>query len=62
MEKAAVTVSAGEEVLYKKARDHMAPGEMERLILPATLFAKAKGPLRIDAVPCDESEKEGAGV
>ena len=40
----------------------MAPGEMERLILPATLFAKAKGPLRIDAVPCDESEKEGAGV
>ena len=62
MEKAAVTVSAGGEVLYKKVRDHMAPGEMERLILPATLFAKAKGPLRIDAVPCDESEKEGAGV
>lgn len=62
MEKATVTVSADGETLYKKAREHMAPGEMERLILPASLFAKAKGALRIDAIPSDENEKEAEGV
>lgn len=43
-ENAVLRVSAGNRVLLEKKREHMAPGEMERLPLPAKLMRDAAGP------------------
>lgn len=51
MDKAAVVVTSGDTVLFEKARTHMAPGEMERMILPASLLQKAKGEITVSVRP-----------
>lgn len=38
---AVLQVRAGDALLLEKKRDHMAPGEMERLVLPASLLRQA---------------------
>ena len=39
----AVTVAAGEKRIARFKREHMAPGEMERIFLPGKLLALAEG-------------------
>ena len=41
--KSAVTVKAGERQIARYKRDHMAPGEMEHILLPGKLLAQAEG-------------------
>ena len=49
-ENAVLRVSAGERVLLEKKREHMAPGEMERLPLPAKLMRDAAEPVTVQVV------------
>lgn len=42
-EKSAVTVTAGEKQIARFKREHLAPGEMERIFLPEKLLALAEG-------------------
>ena len=49
-ENAVLRVSAGERVLLEKTREHMAPGEMERLPLPAKLMRDAAEPVTVQVV------------
>lgn len=51
MEKATVVVQSGDTVLLERERTHMAPGEMEHLLLPVSLFQKAKGTITISVRP-----------
>ncbi len=44
---AAVIVTSGGEQLARYRRDHMAPGEMERISLPRALLDRAKGPITV---------------
>lgn len=55
LKQATITVSSGDTVLLEKERTHMAPGEMERLILPAVLLSKAKGDMTISVHPKEEA-------
>ncbi|WP_291245500.1 FAD-dependent oxidoreductase [Fournierella sp.] len=43
----AVVVESGGEPLARFKREHLAPGEMEHITLPAALLAKAKGALEV---------------
>ena len=43
----AVVVESGGEPLARFKREHLAPGEMEHITLPAALLAKAKGALQV---------------
>lgn len=54
MEKAKVVVTAGDEVMLERERTHMAPGEMEHLLLPVSLFQKANGTITVSARPEEE--------
>ena len=49
-ENAVLRVSAGDRVLLEKKREHMAPGEMERLPLPAKLMRDAAEPVTVQVV------------
>ena len=49
-ENAVLRVSAGNRVLLEKKREHMAPGEMERLPLPAKLMRDAAEPVTVQVV------------
>lgn len=49
-ENAVLRVIAGERVLLEKKREHMAPGEMERLPLPAKLMRDAAEPVTVQVV------------
>lgn len=49
-ENAVLRVSAGERVLLEKKREHMAPGEMERLPLPAKLMRDTAEPVTVQVV------------
>ena len=49
-ENAVLRVSAGDRVLLEKKREHMAPGEMERLPLPAKLMRDAADPVTVQVV------------
>ena len=42
-----LTVKCGEEVIAKFKREHLAPSEMEKLILPKVLLNKVKGDIKI---------------
>lgn len=44
-ENACIVVSAGGQEMLRRRRDHLAPGEMERLAVPAALLKAAAGPL-----------------
>lgn len=44
-ENAEIVVSDGERDLLRRKREHLAPGEMERLAIPAALLREAAGPL-----------------
>lgn len=46
-ENASMVVSAGGREILRKKRDHLAPGEMERLVVPAALLKEASGPLTV---------------
>lgn len=52
---ARVRVTSGDTLLLEKARTHMAPGEMERVILPAALLQKADGNITVTVCPEEES-------
>lgn len=56
MEGAEILVTSGDAVLLRKTRSHLAPGEMERLVLPAALFDRAPEGLRISAHPAEQGE------
>ena len=43
----AVVVESGGQPLARFKREHLAPGEMEHITLPAALLAKAKGALEV---------------
>ena len=42
-----IVVSAGEEVLARFPREHLAPGEMERIVLPQAILERAKENLTV---------------
>lgn len=46
-ENAEIVVSDGERDLLRRKREHLAPGEMERLAIPAALLREAAGPLTV---------------
>lgn len=46
-ENACIVVSAGGQEMLRRRRDHLAPGEMERLAVPAALLKAAAGPLTV---------------
>lgn len=46
-ENACIVVSAGGQEMLHRRRDHLAPGEMERLAVPAALLKAAAGPLTV---------------
>ena len=52
--KSAVTVTAGEKRIARFKREHMAPGEMERIFLPEGLLALAEG--NVITVSAEEAE------
>ena len=45
--KSALLVASGGETIARFPRDHLAPGEMEQITLPAALLARARGSLTI---------------
>ncbi len=47
--KSAITVRSGDRPLAQFRRDHMAPGEMERILLPGKLLARAEGSITVSA-------------
>lgn len=49
MKKATVTVRANGEILFQKKRPHMAPGEMENILLDASLIEKMHGTVTVEA-------------
>ncbi len=49
MKNAVVTVRADGEILYKKKRPHMAPGEMESILLDTALIEKMHGTVTVEA-------------
>ncbi len=51
--KAIVTVSRGETVLLQRKREHMAPGEMERLIVPTAKLDQSSGDITVRAEEVD---------
>ena len=46
-ENADIVVTDGEKELLRRKREHLAPGEMERLDIPAALLKDAAGPLAV---------------
>lgn len=46
-ENADIVVTDGEKELLRRKREHLAPGEMERLVIPAALLKDAAGPLAV---------------
>ena len=46
-ENACIVVSASGQEMLRRRRDHLAPGEMERLAVPAALLKAAAGPLTV---------------
>lgn len=42
-----IVVTDGEKELLRRKREHLAPGEMERLVIPAALLKDAAGPLAV---------------
>ena len=49
MKKATVTVRVNGEILFQKKRPHMAPGEMENILLDASLIEKMHGTVTVEA-------------
>ena len=50
-----ITVTDGERTVCRFAREHMAPGEMEHILLPAALLQNVSGgALRVSVVPQEE--------
>lgn len=46
-----IQISSGDEVLASFKREHMAPGEMEKVVFPKTLFSKIKdGKIKVSVV------------
>ncbi|MEG0691866.1 MAG: FAD-dependent oxidoreductase, partial [Oscillospiraceae bacterium] len=51
-----VQISSGDEVLARFKREHMAPGEMEKVVFPKAMFSKVKdGKITISVVKVGES-------
>ncbi len=46
-DRAEIVVSDGEREILRRKREHLAPGEMERLPVPASLIQSAAGPLTV---------------
>ena len=42
-----ILVTSGETVIAKYSRSHLAPGEMEHIMLPAVLLNKADGEITL---------------
>ena len=46
-----IQISSGDEVLASFKREHMAPGEMEKVVFPKALFSKIKdGKIKVSVV------------
>lgn len=60
-----ILVKSGDAVIARFAREHMAPGEMEHLLLPVKLLQRADTALPLtvsieESVPAEHAQKEGA--
>ena len=53
MRKAEIQVLCGGEIVQRQKREHMAPGEMERIILPAKLLQNSGDTLTVRV--CEEA-------
>lgn len=62
MEKATVQLKSGENLIAQYKKEHMAPGEMGTVTLPAKLLATAKESITLTVLPNEEKTTEKEGI